>query len=227
MRFKRESSVDDNIYLSHIEQEGWNDIRAYHLANESAWRMVAILAIITLMFVAIYAMYIVNQDKHKTLVFEKDTLGNITTLGLASKSFNVDNKVIAHQLANFIIALREVPKDTMLKRRNINLVHKMIESKIRGQIDHLLIEHYTLAGDRQVIVEISSLAPLEGGKSWSVHWFEDILNSSGESVKRQSYSSVVTFTKADMIDPEIQLTNPIGLFISYIHPVEDIHDAAI
>ncbi len=227
MKFKRQNLERENTYLSHIEQDGWNDIRAYHIANESAWRMVAILAIITLMFVAIYAMYIVNQDKHKTLIFEKDSLGNITTLGLASKTFNIDNKVIAHQLAGFIVALREVPKDTTLKRRNINLVHKMIVSKIRGQIDRLLIEHYTLAADKQVVVEISSIVPLEGAKSWSIHWFEEILNSNGESIKRQNFSSVVTFIKADTLDPETQLANPIGLFITYIHPVEDIHDAAM
>ena len=227
MKFKRQNSEQENVYLSHIEQEGWNDIRAYHIANESAWRIVAILAIIVLMIVAVYAMYIVNQDKHKTLIFEKDSLGNITTLGLASKTFNIDNKIIAHQLANFIVALREVPKDTMLKRRNIDLVHKMIEPKIRAQVDRLLIEHYTMVADKQIVVEVSSIVPLEGAKSWSVHWFEETLNSNGESVKRQNFSSVITFSKANIIDPETQLANPIGLFIIYIHPVEDIHDAAM
>ena len=129
--------VEGNIFLSHLEQDGWNEIQAYHIENESAWRTVAILAIICLVLVAVTAMYLIMQDRHKVVVFEKDSLGNITTLGLASKTFDVDNKIIAHQLAGFILALREVPRDTALKRRNIDIVHKMIDPKIKKEYPHI------------------------------------------------------------------------------------------
>jgi len=216
---------NENVYLSHIEQDSWNDIQAYHIQNESAWRNIAILAIIALLIVAVYAMYMVNQDKHKVMVFEKDSLGNITTLGLATKSFNVDNKIVAHQLANFIVALREVPQDSGLKRRNIDLVHKMIDPKIQSVVDQILIEEYTVAKDSQVVVNINSIKPLEDGKSWEISWTEKKFNQSnnlGNGVS--NWSASVTFKRLDVMDPAIQLVNPIGLFITYIHPVEDISD---
>ena len=214
---------EGNVYLNHLEQDEWNDIRAYHIENESAWRFVEILAIVMLMLVAVYAMYSVNQDRHKIVVFEKDSLGNITTLGLATKSFAVDNKVIAQQLANFIYALREVPQDTNYKRRNIELVHNMTDPKIRAQIDNLLITQYTAAQNKAIIVDINSVKPLEGGTSWSINWREGETLDNG-SIKYHYWSSVITFKRMDNVNPAVQMINPTGLFITYLHPVEDVSD---
>jgi type IV secretory pathway TrbF-like protein len=224
MWIKNKDNKTTNTYLNQLEEDGWNDIRAYHIASESAWRIVAILAIITLAVVAVYAMYVVNLDKHKTLIFEKDSQGNITTLGLASKTFNVDNKIIAHQLANFILALREVPREPTLKRRNIDQVHKMIDSKIRERVDQLLINQYTGAVDKQIMVQIKSIVPLKEGKSWSLHWLEETQGSNGEVIKQQNFSTIVTFVQASSVDPVIQLANPIGLFITYVYPAQDIQN---
>ncbi|MFN7094934.1 MAG: type IV secretion system protein [Burkholderiales bacterium] len=213
---------EENVYLSHIEQDAWNEIQAYHIENKSAWRNVAILAVLALVLVAVGAMYMVNQDKHKVLVFEKDSLGNITTLGLATTTFKVDNKMIAHQLANFVIALREVPLDVALKRRNIDMLHKMIEPKLQTVIDQMLIEQYTKAKDEQILVNIKSIKPLEGGKSWEISWQESPANLLNSTEGITSWSTSVTFSRLDTVDPSVQLVNPIGLFITYIHPVQDI-----
>jgi type IV secretion system protein VirB5 len=216
-------TISSNVYLNQMEQDGWNDIQAYHIENESAWRSVAIIAICALVIVSLFAMYMVNQDKHKVLVFEKDSLGNITTLGLATKTINVDNKIIAHQLANFITALREVPKDTRLKRRNIDIVHKMIDPKIKPQIDEMLIKEYSRAIDSVIAVNLNQIKPLESGKSWEISWSEVEILADGSNGKATNFSSVVTFIRRDSIDTQIQLVNPIGLFITYINPVEDIN----
>lgn len=213
----------DNVYLNQLEQDGWNAIQAYHIENESAWRTVAILALLALALVAVFAMYLINQDKHKVVVFEKDSLGNISALGLATKTFNVDNKIIAHQLANFILAFREVPRDSGLKRRNIDIVHKMIDPKIQTEVDQMLIAQYTKAGDYAIMVTLNQIKPLEGGRSWIVNWSEQEALAEGNSTVN-NYSSVITFMRKDNVEPQIQLINPIGLFITYLHPVEDIND---
>ena len=216
------NSTPDNVFLSHLEQDGWNEVQAYHIENESAWRTVAILAIFALVIVTLIAMYLIQQDRHKVVVFEKDSLGNITTLGLASKTFAVDNKIIAHQLAGFIIALREVPSDTALKRRNIDIVHKMIDPKIKSAVDQMLIEQYTKAGNTGIIVSLNQIKPLEGGKSWIVDWREQ--ETAADDTKVKNYSSVITFVRKENIDSQIQLVNPIGLLITYLHPEEDINN---
>ncbi len=214
-----------NVFLKHIEQDEWNDIQAYHIENESLWRFIALWAIFALMVVSGYAMYIVNKDQHKVVVFEKDSIGNITTLGLATNTLSIDNKMVAHQLANFIYALREVPSDIGQKRHSINIVHKMSTNKIRKQIDELLINQYAIAQNNQIRIEINRIIPLEGGKSWTIYWREEMINANNDVLKRQNWSSVVTFIKADTVDVATQLINPIGLFITYLHPVEDINNA--
>lgn len=213
-------SVDKrNVYLKHIEEDGWNELHAYHVENSALWRNLAIAAILALAIVSIYAMYLVNQDKHKTVVFEKDSLGNITALGLATQTLKIDNKVIAHELANFILSLREVPQDLNIKRRNIDLVHKMIDTKLRGQVDQLLLEQYTKARDGIILVTISSIRPLEGGKSWQVVWHEkDSLTGPIISY----WSSIITFKHVDSQSPETQLINPAGVYVTYLHPVQDV-----
>ncbi len=212
-----------NVYLHQLEKDGWNDIQAYHIENESAWRSVAIIAICALVIVSTFAIYMVNQDKHKVLVFEKDSLGNITTLGLASKTINVDNKIIAHQLANFIIALREVPKDSVLKRRNIDIVHKMTDYAIKAEIDQMFIAHYSKYIDTVIAVNLNQIKPLESGRSWEISWSEETVLADGVAGKTTNYSSVISFIRKDSLDTKTQLVNPIGLLITYIHPVEDIN----
>ena len=213
----------NNVFLHQLERDGWNDIQAYHIENESAWRTVAIIAILALVIVSIFAIYMVNQDKHKVLVFEKDSAGNITTLGLASKTVNVDNKIIAHQLANFIVALREVPKDTILKRRNIDIIHKMIDPAIKPEIDQMLITQYSKYVDNVIAVNLTQIKPLESAKSWEVSWSEEEILADGSTGKTTNFSSVVSFVRKDNVDTKEQLINPIGLYITYIHPAEDIN----
>ena len=218
----RFNPADENVYLKHISQDGWNEAQAYHIENESVWRNIAILAIVALAVVSVFAMYYVNQDKHKTLIFEKDSNGNITTLGLATKTFNVDNKIVAHQLANLVRSLREIPLDINLKRRNIDVVHKMIDPKIREQVDKMIIAQYAKVKDGQILVEINNIKPLEGGKSWQINWEEKIMNNGTIADGITTWSSVVTFKRLDSVEPNVQLVNPIGLFVTYLHPTEDI-----
>ena len=213
----------ENVYLKHINQDGWNEIRAYHIENESVWRSIAILAILALAVVSVCAMYYVSQDKHKTLIFEKDKTGNITTLGLATKTFNVDNKIVAHQLANFIRSLREIPQDINIKRRNIDMVHKMIDPKIREQVDKMIIAQYGKVHDGQMLVEINNIKPLEGGRSWQINWTETVIANGTTADITTTWSSVITFKRLDSIEPNVQLINPIGLFVTYLHPTEDIN----
>jgi type IV secretion system protein VirB5 len=207
-----------NPFLEHIEQDEWNELQAYHIEKEVAWRNIAYVAILALLIVSVLAMYYINQDKHKTLVFEKDSMGNITFLGLANKTLTVDNKIVAHQLANFIVALREVPHDLAIKRRNIELVHKMIDTKLQASVDKRIIAQYTKAANGTIVVDILSVRPLSA-KSWIINWQEHLEN--GET---SNWGSTVSFERLDTVEPSIQLLNPIGLFITDINPTEDIND---
>ncbi len=218
---KKLNTDNSNVYLKHIEHDGWNDMHLYHIENQAVWRNLAVLAIIALMVVSICAIYIVNQDKHKTIVFEKDGLGNLITLGLSTQTLSVDNKIVAHQLINFITGLREVPQDINVKRRNIDLVHKMIEPKLRKQIDQMIIEQYTK--NKTIMVAVRSIRPMQGGNSWQIVWDEKYVDSTSNNIESTlSFSSVITFKHLDNITLEVQLVNPIGLFITYINPVQDI-----
>ncbi len=151
-------------------------------------------------------------------------MGNITTLGLAYKTFNVDNKMIAHQLVNFVVALREVPSDTSIKMRNIDVVHKMIVPKLRAQIDKMFINEYSHTLNLPVTVNVSEVKPLAGGDEWEINWVETTPSSTSANAATTHWSSVLTFVRQDSVNPAVQIVNPIGLFVTYVHPVEDISD---
>jgi type IV secretory pathway TrbF-like protein len=214
------TTLDANPYLNNLEQDGWNDIQAYHIETQSAWRFVAIVAIMALMIVALIAMYLVNQDKHKTIVFERDSQDNLSLLGIATKTLPTDNRVIAHQLANFITALREVPQEVDLKRRNIDIVHKMLEPKLKESIDKTIIDQYTKAKDSNIFIKLSSLKPITGAKSWEVRWSEN--NATTSLITH--WSAIITFKQVDAINPDVQIINPLGLVITYVNLAEDIND---
>lgn len=228
MKNNNSKTKDNNVYLRHIEQDDWNDIQAYHIENKIAWRNIAIITILALAFVCLYAMYMVNQDKHKTVVFEKDALGNITALGLATKTYNVDNKMVAHQIVNFITALREVSAEVSIRRRNIELVHSMIDPNIQTKIDQMIINQYRGAGTGEIIVKINQIKPLQGSNSWDINWSETVTNSGDANPEQtHNFSSTINFKLLDSIDPKVQVINPIGLFVTYIHPTQDINDKGV
>lgn len=221
-----DNSKAQNSYLYHIAQDGWNDLQAYHIETANAWRVVALFAIVALIIVSGVAMYMVNQDKHKALIFERDSIGNLQALGLATKTLKIDNKIIAHQLANFIIAVREVPQDVTVKRRNINIVHKMADTKLRNFLDQMFVKRYAQAKDGGVLVGIDNIKPIEGGNSWEIRWHENpSTNILGMVVSY--WSAIVTFKRLEVSDADVQLINPAGIFITYFNPVEDISDKAL
>lgn len=214
-----------NTFLESIEYKGFSDLRAYHIANERSWRFFAFIAIFAMIIVSAYAIYTINQDKHKVIVFERDNDNSLIALGIASKSLKADNKLLAHQLALFISALREVPLDNYIKKRNINTIHKMVIPKIKNQLDNMLIKSYSENRDKAVNVVIDRILPLQGNKSWSIHWHEETYSTSGELLNSASYSSIVSYVFEQSMDTETNLINPLGMFINYINPTQDINDA--
>ena len=209
---------DKNVFLKHIEEDHWHDIRAYHLHNEIIWRNISIIMLILLVIITITSMYFVNQDKHKTLIYEKDDRGNLTLLGISNKTFNIDNKIIAQQLANFIISLREVSVDINLRRRNIKLVHSFIEPKLIDVVNKMIIEQYKHIKEASISVELISIKPLEGNNSWMISW-KEVSNKNELSY----WSTTITFKRTDILDNTMQIYNPTGLIITYINPVMDIN----
>ena len=215
---------NNNSFLKNIENDYWFDSRAYHIENEIFWKRIAFICVFITVTIILISTYYVNQDKHKVIVYEKNSLGDLTLLGLASETLKVDNKIIAHQIANFITALREVPSDINLKKRNIDIVHKMIVSRMFTNIDQLIINQYKLAYNGKISIVINKIKPFEGGRSWIVNWMEYQTLQDGTILKPKNFSSVVSFTRNENIDYKLQLVNPIGLFITYIFPVEDFND---
>ena len=218
---KDENKISNSI-LQHIEQDHWNDIQANSMEGESVWKKIAILSMMVAGIVSIYAMYLTNQDKHKTVVFKEDTLGNLQAMGIATSTLKIDNKIVAHQLMYFIEALREVPVDINLKKRNIDLVHKMIDPKIKQAVDKMLIEQYSKVKDLTgfIEVQINNIKPVEGGRSWQIRWIE----KSSSDNKVTNWDATVTFKQLNTVDLSTQLVNPAGLFITYINPSQDITD---
>ena len=221
-----DNSKAENTYLYHIAQDGWNHLQAYHIETANAWRFVAVFAIVALIIVSGVAMYMVNQDKHKALVFERNSIGNLQALGLATKTLNIDNKIVAHQLANFIIAIREIPQDVAVKRRNINMVHKMSDTKLHSALDQMFVTRYGQSKDNVVLVGVDNIKPIEGGRSWEVRWHESSsMNALGKAVS--NWSAIVTFKRLEVSDVDVQLINPAGIFITYFSLAEDIGDKAL
>ena len=214
----------NNSFLKNIENDYWFDSRAYHIENEVFWRRIALICVCLSVVIIFVSMYYINQDKHKVIVYEKNSLGDLTLLGLASKSLKVDNKVIAHQLANFIIALREAPMDIDLKKRNIEIVHKMIFPKMTNTVDQLIINQYKLALNGKINITINKIKPFESGNSWVVNWVEHHTLQDGTNLKPKNFSSIISFKINEDVDYKVQLINPIGIFITYVFPVEDFND---
>lgn len=212
MNNKDTNQSKDNPYFDN--KKDFNDRVAIYKANASMWRVFGLISLLICGACIGGLIYIANQPKTVPFLFKEDGSGGITALGIPNTVMRVDNKLIANQLATFIIALRQVPVDLELRKQYVRRVKMMTTSELfNNQLVAMFKSEYkNINSDNSIKVSINTIEPI-AKNTWQIDWTQSV-----NSIATGKYSAIVTYERdATITDPTLMIFNPLGIIIKDIN----------
>ena len=215
---KLEHSTDENPYFNEIK--GYLDIRSADRANAAMWRMIAfILSFITLLAVS-GMIWLSSQSKFIPMVFYTDQNGAMGFGGIANQRLKITQPMIANQLKDYIIDLRQLPLDDDLRNQYLRQVKMMtVPDLFNNTLVPAIMERYKSNVGRSIKVNITNVYPVNKGQTtWTVEWDETV-----GSTTIGSFKGSISFTlDSTIVDPLILLYDPLGMVINDVNINQEV-----
>lgn len=192
-------------------RKDWNDKNAMYKANASMWRIFGLANMFVTLVAVVGMIYAAQLPDVVPYLFKEDASGGITALGIPNTIMKVDNRMLANQMASFIIALRQVPIDTELRKNYVRRVKMMSTVQLfTNVLAPMLKEEYKNQGS--IKVDINTVIPVNK-TTWEIDWTEYT-----NTVPIGKYKSTLTYTRDLTIkDPTLMIFNPLGLIIKDVN----------
>lgn len=208
----------DNPYFGDFK--GYLDLRSRDRASAAMWRNISFIqSVINILLVA-GLIYIASLSKYVPMVFYTDQNGAMVFGGIANQRLVITEPMIANQLADYLIALRQLPIDDDLRNEYLRKVKMMTKPSL---FDNTLVpaitERYKSNVGQSIKVKVTNVYPTNTGKTtWTVEWNE-LLNSRVQG----SYKAAITMSMDSSItDPLILLIDPLGIVVTDINISQEI-----
>lgn len=199
----------DNPYLNN--RKDWNEINGKEKSNAAMWKMFALLQLGVTALAVGGMIYAAQLPDVVPLVFKEDASGGVQVVGIPNKAFQVDNGVIANQLASFVEAVRQVPTSEELRKRNVHLVKMMSSPNLfNNQLVKMLEDEYSAIGSGEQLINITSVL-LISQDQWEVSWDE-----TRNGVLSGRYKATIIYNRSQMPTKQAEqlLWNFAGIMIS-------------
>lgn len=210
---KIDNSSDENPYLT--SRKDWNEKIGREKASAAMWRMFAFLMFIPVILSIAGMIYASQLPDVVPFIFKEDASGGITPLGLPNTKFRAENRYIANQLSEFIVALREVPSSEGMRKISVHHV-KMLADPVLFQkrLGTMLREEYAEVGTNEKLVTIKTILVQPNDKyTWEIDWTE--LLTGGTPVE---YKALINYAQLSSFgtDPTELMWNPLNIVIKDI-----------
>lgn len=144
--------------------------------------------------------------------------GEVRGLGTAQemRDFQPTEQMNQYFVKQFITDVRGVPLDPVVYKANLTRAQayltvdgaSLLASKMQ---DEKLTERF---GKSTVQIQINSIVPMEGGKSYQVRWTEAEYSINGQKTNNTTYTGIFTVEHIATKDEQQLAKNPVGLYIS-------------
>lgn len=202
----------ENPYFTN--RKGFMDRLDTERANTASWKFIAWFSNVVTVIAVVGCIYAANLPNVVPFIFKEDGSGGLTAMGIADQEMHINQKMIANQIASFIIGLREVPTSVDIKKRYVTRVQMMSTQPLfHNVLAKMLKESYTKAGNNEIFVTIKSIIPLSKN-TWELNWTETGTNDS----KLGEYKATLSIELSKEFKNSSSLIyNPIGLVITDIN----------
>ena len=211
-------STSENPYFGDLK--GYLDLRSRDRASAAMWRNIAFILSFIVILAVSGIIYVASLGKYVPMVFYTDTNGAMVFGGIANQKLVITEPMIANQLADYLISLRQLPIDDDLRNEYLRKVKMMTKPSL---FDNTLVpqitERYKSNVGQSIKVKVTNVYPTNSGKTtWTVEWNE-LLNSRVLG----SYKAAITMSMDSSItDPLILLVDPLGIVVTDINISQEI-----
>lgn len=195
------------------EREGEIIVQNYNLRR----LLLGMMSVV--MFMTIGLVYKSLSSNVMPYIVEVDTTtGIVRNIGTveASKHYQAGEAVYKYFLSKFLKNVREMPLDPVVYRENLSTSYGFLTKTAALKLQTMLKSEKMTEkfGQQTVQINISTILPLEGGRSYQIRWTEEIFTISNGEKKVTPYSGIFTVQMIKSDDETKLMINPIGLYIS-------------
>lgn len=195
------------------EREGEIIVQNYNLRR----LLLGMMAVV--MFMTVGLVYKSLSSNVMPYIVEVDTTtGIVRNIGTieASKHYQAGEAVYKYFLSKFLKNVREMPLDPVVYRENLSTSYGFLTKTAALKLQTMLKSEKMTEkfGQQTVQINISTILPLEGGRSYQIRWTEEIFTISNGEKKVTPYSGIFTVQMIKSDDETKLMINPIGLYIS-------------
>lgn len=195
------------------EREGEIIVQNYNLRR----LLLGMMSVV--MFMTVGLVYKSLSSNVMPYIVEVDTTtGIVRNIGTveASKHYQAGEAVYKYFLSKFLKNVREMPLDPVVYRENLSTSYGFLTKTAALKLQTMLKSEKMTEkfGQQTVQINISTILPLEGGRSYQIRWTEEIFTISNGEKKVTPYSGIFTVQMIKSDDETKLMINPIGLYIS-------------
>lgn len=205
-----------------ISNRPFFELMGYTIHKERTTRISSIVAWVFAVICIFWAITTSKDLKVVPFVILKDSLGNLTPLGIATgqnnPDFKADQRVVVSELSKYIKDLHTITSNQQLMLDDIKTMIAMTAPTTQQKAKTILSTQYQSSQGYDVIVTPTQIMPNTGVKNgWKITWKETkytlISDQSTGEVSYWEATLTFDFAQQKSNDTELLTRNPLGIQI--------------
>lgn len=178
--------------------------------------LIGMMAVIVVLAGAL--CYKVISENYLVYVVETDIkTGEVRNVGTVNKmdNYTPNDQVYSYFIRQFVMDTRNIPLDEVVYKNQLREAFGFLTKDGANILTSRLQNENRQLGKETVQVSITSVIPMEGGKSYQVRW-QEVAYKTGSRGERKitPYTGVFTTEIIKSEDKEQLAINPLGLYIT-------------
>ena len=194
----------------------WNERYGSYIKQAANWRMFAFMSTLIAMGAVAGLVYIGSQSKVTPYIIEVDKLGNIAKIGKVAPSNGIDERVVKHTLADFVINFRTVYPDPQIQKQHIYQAYNYL---LKTDPTYRVITEYYKSHSpfermqkERAGVKIRSILKMSDN-TYQIDWTEEVRSKSGQLISKKNYRGLATIQFIPPKNEEEIYKNPLGIYL--------------
>jgi type IV secretory pathway TrbF-like protein len=216
--FWRKSTPSD-VKVSFVDHSELEDDRYMNLAvAKHNWQTAFRITMALLALSVGFNGYYMTQSKFIPVPIPIDHMGNYIVVGPVTDAHPIDDeRVILHEIGDFIELSRSVVGDNLYQKKRMRWVeHRILSGSAAAKIvDELYTMRPPFATAEHFTYEVEIKSKLRQSKNmFMVEWIEIQRNLAGEIVNTEHWKALLTYKLIPQTTYEEIENNPLGFFVT-------------
>lgn len=206
--------------------QAWDAREGQIIEQNYNLRRITVGLMVTIVLLGGALCYKAFTENYLVYVVETDIkTGEVRNVGTVSQmeNYKPGDQVYAYFIRQFVTNTRSLPLDEVVYKKQMRDAYAFLTKDGARVLENMMAQEKRQPGRETIQVAVTSVLPMEGGKSYQVRWQETHLGGSSNKSTTDSYTGVFTVETIKSDDKEQLQANPLGLYISDFRWEKDLN----